>query len=94
MSGESFCSLCIDAFSIRNQRNKSQGILFVFYLLSHSLGCLIVNILLVFVIVTVSSPSSMCEQVLRWRHELHLYDSRGALAAPLFDPGGFWVYGS
>ena len=47
--------------------------------------CFIVNVLLVFVKVTVSSPSSTCEQVLQWRRELHLYDPRGALVAPLFN---------
>ena len=47
--------------------------------------CFIVNVLLVFVKVTVSSPSSMCEHVLQWRRELHLYDHRGALVAPLFN---------
>ena len=43
--------------------------------------CFIVNVLLVFVKVTVSSLSSMCEQVLQWRRELHLYDPRGTLVA-------------
>ena len=47
--------------------------------------CFIVNVLLVFVKVTVSSPSSMCEQVLQWRRKLHLYDPRGALVASLFN---------
>ena len=47
--------------------------------------CFMVNVLLVFVKVTVSSPSSMCEHVLQWRLELHLYDPRGALVAPLFN---------
>ena len=62
--------------------------------------CFIVSVLLVFVKVTVSSPSSMCEQVLHCRRELHLCDSHGALVESLLiwrepnDPGGFWVYGS
>ena len=47
--------------------------------------CFMVNVLLVFVKVTVSSPSSMCEHVLQWRRGLHLYDPRGALVAPLFN---------
>ena len=47
--------------------------------------CFMVSVLLVFVKVTVSSLSSMCEQVLQWRRELHLYDPRAALVAPLFD---------
>ena len=47
--------------------------------------CFMVNVLLVFVKVIVSSPSSMCERVLQWRRELHLHDPRGALVAPLFN---------
>ena len=47
--------------------------------------CFMVNVLLVFVKVTESSPSSMCEHVLQWRRELHLYDPRGELVASLFN---------
>ena len=47
--------------------------------------CFMVNVLLVFVKVTMSSPPSMCEHVLQWRRELHLYDPCGALVASLFN---------
>ena len=47
--------------------------------------CFFVKVLLVLEKVTVSSPSSMCEQMLQWRRELHLYDPRGALVASLFN---------
>ena len=47
--------------------------------------CFNVNVLFVFVKVTVSSPSSICEHVLQWRRELHLSDPRGALVTSLFN---------
>ena len=37
MSGESFCSLCIVAFSLRNDRSKSNGSPFVRFVLLNSL---------------------------------------------------------
>ena len=37
MSGESFCSLLIVAFSLRNNRTKSKGSPFVRFVLLHSL---------------------------------------------------------
>ena len=37
MSGESFCSLCVVAFSLRNHSSKSKGNPFVRFVLMHSL---------------------------------------------------------
>ena len=47
--------------------------------------CFMVNVSLVLVKVTMSSPPNICEHVLQWRRELHLCDPCGALVAPLFN---------